>query len=336
VKRAGNLYPDICDINNIKIAYWKARRGKKLKRDVLLFRMNEEENLYRLRQGLVNGTVPIGEYSYFRITDPKERVICAASFPERILHHAVMNVCEPVFERFQIYHSYACRQGKGQHKAVLKAFHYARGSRFFLKIDIRKYFDSIDHDILMTRLDRLFKDRKVLVLFERIISSYETSTGKGVPIGNLTSQYFANFYLAFLDHYVKEILKVKKYIRYMDDMVFLSDSKAYLKDVCRAVQAFLHDNLDLDIHQPVLNSTAQGTPFLGFSIKPSGIYLLRKSKKRYARRLREYSNKYISGDWDEDTLANHFQSVTQHTMIARSRRFRYTAIRRVCPPALTG
>ena len=200
-----------------------------MKRDHLLFRMKVDCNLEEIRRGLENETARIGAYSYFTIKDPKERIICAASFPERIIHHAVMNICEPYFERFQIFHSYACRKGKGQHAALLSAFHYAKSSPFFLKMDVRKYFDSIDHEILFNRLTRLFKDHRLLDLLSRIIDSYHTAPGKGVPIGNLTSQYFANHYLASFDHYVKETLGVKRYIRYMDDMLFFSSSPSDLR-----------------------------------------------------------------------------------------------------------
>ncbi|MBI9104605.1 MAG: RNA-directed DNA polymerase [Spirochaetales bacterium] len=231
MKRKGSLFEIIASEENLKVASWKAMRGKRTKRDVLLFNLNFEENLTALRKDLLDGTIAIGNYHYFQVHEPKERTICAASFPERILHHAIMNVCLPVFENYQIYDSYACREGKGTHKALLRAFHFSKSTPFFLKVDIRKYFDSIDHIILKNLLCRKFKDEKLLELLYRIIDSYETAPGKGLPIGNLTSQHMANFYLGRADHYIKEELGTRRYVRYMDDFVLWdSDMNGLLND----------------------------------------------------------------------------------------------------------
>ena len=167
---------------------------------------------------------PVGRFSQFVIHDPKERIITAPCFAERVLHHAVMNVCEPKFEQWLINDTYACRVGRGQGAALSRAQQFARRFPFFLKIDVRKYFDSISHEILLSRLDLLFKDRRLLDLFERIVHSFRGNLGRGLPIGSLTSQHLANFYLGWFDRYAKETLRLKGYVRYMDDMALWADS----------------------------------------------------------------------------------------------------------------
>lgn len=187
MKRAGNLYDAICEPENLRLAYVKARRAKMGRPDVLTFSNNHETNLKNLRHALVHETVEFGKYRYFTIRDPKERTICAATFDERVIHHAVMNVCDPVFERYQIFDSYATRRCKGTFAALERAEQFTKRSTWFLKLDVKKYFDSIDHTILKDLLVRLFKDARLLLLFKRIIESYEKTPGKGLPIGNLTS-----------------------------------------------------------------------------------------------------------------------------------------------------
>ena len=172
-----------------------------------------DENLAGLARDLAEGTYTVGPYHQFTIFDPKERLITAPCFRDRVLHHALTLVCEPVFERFLIADTFACRRGKGREAAVERAKQFARRYPWFLKLDIRKYFNSIDHEILLGLLARKFKDRRLLDLFGRIIASYEVAPGRGVPIGSLTSQHFANFYLGWLDRFVKEGLRAGGYVQ---------------------------------------------------------------------------------------------------------------------------
>jgi len=188
MKRAGALLDAIADPGNLRLAFWKAAKGKGAKADCRAFQEKLDANLAALRADLLAGSARVGAYHYFTIHDPKERTICAASFPERVLHHALMNVCEPVLERAAVFDSYACRKGKGQLAAVRRAESCARQYGWFLKLDVRKYFDSVDHDILQGLLRRKFKDAVVLGLFDQVLASYQTVPGRGLPIGNLTSQ----------------------------------------------------------------------------------------------------------------------------------------------------
>jgi RNA-directed DNA polymerase len=206
MKRVGRLYEAILEPDNLKLALLKALRGKRNSAAALAFCRDVPGNLGLVRQRLASLEPRWGSYRLFRISDPKPRTIAAASFPERVMHHALVNVLEPVFERQQICHSYACRPGKGTHAAVLRAFHLAKSGGCFLKLDVRKYFDSVSHEVVRRQLGRLVKDQPVLRLFATLLDSYHTAPGRGLPIGNLTSQHLANLYLSGLDHYVLEQL----------------------------------------------------------------------------------------------------------------------------------
>ena len=171
----------------------------------------------------------MGRFRQFVIRDPKERIISAPPFAERVLHHALMNVCEPHLERWLIPDTFACRAGKGRDRRSRSRRHFAGRFPFFFKLDIRKYFDSVPHDRLLDRLARRFKDRPLLDLFGRIVRSFRASLGRGLPIGSLTSQHFANFYLGWFDRFVKETLRLRGYMRYMDDMALWADDRATLR-----------------------------------------------------------------------------------------------------------
>ena len=212
MKRESNLFERICNIQNLHESYYKASKGKRQSAEYLNFRQNAEKKLEELRQDLLQGNYTAGAYRQFTIIDPKERIISAAPFKDRIVHHAIINVLEPVFERQFIYHTYACRKGKGTHAAARYAFKCAERSTYFLKLDVRKYFDSIDHTVLKSLLCRIIKDTRCLELLFSVIDSYVSchaapdSASRGLPIGNLTSQFFANLYLSPLDHFVLEQL----------------------------------------------------------------------------------------------------------------------------------
>lgn len=327
MKRYGNLIGRIVDPDNLKLAYVKACRAKPLSRDRLAFRSRLDVELESLAASLRDGSYRSGPYRFFTISDPKRRTISAAPFRDRVAQHAIMNVLDPVFERAQIHDSYACRTGKGTQKAVLRVFHHARSQRWFLKLDVRKYFDSISHDILKDQLARRIKDRGVLSAFSAIINSYETSPGRGVPIGNLTSQYFANHYLAGLDHAILERLRVPRYVRYMDDMVVLHQSKEALEDACGFIDTYARDELGLDLKPVVINRTASGVPFCGFLIKPLGIFLLDRTRRRYRAKQNALLDALGSGRISESEYADRALASASHLAIARSRAFRYTVFR---------
>lgn len=271
MKRAGNLYDLICDTDNLWLAWYKAKKGKEAKYDVYKYGKHLQENLRILRSQLINGEPEIGNYHFFKIYEPKERIICAASFPERVLHHAIMNVCHGIFENYQICHSYATRLGKGQFAALEKAKTNQKKYNWFCKLDIRKYFDSISHQLLLNLLEMRFKDKQLLCLLEKIIRSYETEKTRGIPIGNLTSQYFANYFLATADHHLLEKISIPAYIRYMDDMVLWHNYKSILIDKTEEFIKHINQSLGLSVKTPCINQTGKGLPFLGFVVSPERV-----------------------------------------------------------------
>jgi len=183
MKRKGNLYHQIATHENLRLAFAKAAKGKRHRAEVIAFCQDFDVNIQKLREQLLSHSPNIGHYRFFQVRDPKHRQICAASFPERVLHHAMMNICEPMMESYSVYDSYACRKNKGSLKALARAREYAWKYGWYLKLDIRKYFDSIDHGILMSLLSRRFKDKELLELFHQIFATYHTQPGKGIPIG---------------------------------------------------------------------------------------------------------------------------------------------------------
>lgn len=302
----------IAGLDNLQRAYLKAARGKKHLAEVIGFTSNLAENLERMRLGLVEENVEVGDYRFFTVHDPKLREICAAAFPERVLHHAIMNICEPALEKYAIHHSYACRKDKGSRKALSTAQQYAGQYPFYLKLDIRKYFDSIDHEVLLEHIKRQIKDRKVIDLFATIFATYHTVPGKGLPIGNLVSQHMANFYLGHFDHWIKDDRGVKGYLRYMDDFLVFGNSRQQLKKLLTDIQSFLQQELALELKDNIqLNRCRLGIPFLGYRVYPNRFTLLARSKKRFVEKFVDYEQRYINGDWDEETLADHINPLVE-------------------------
>lgn len=305
MKRTGNLIEKVADMDNLYLAFYKARKGKDVKLDVIAYRKNLDDNLRKLQQEILSGEVQVGEYHFFTIYEPKERLICAASFTERVLHHALMNICHPIFEKMQIFDSYATRKHKGTHAALHRATQHQQKYRWFLKMDVRKYFDSINHEVLFELIQRKIKDRMVLQIFKQIINSYEVAPGCGLPIGNLTSQYFANYYLSFVDRFIQQELKVSAYVRYMDDMVLWCDDKVQLLNARQQVTDFLAGKLMLALKISELNRSNRGLLFLGFRLFPDRIKLSRQSKKRFVRKAKKYEQYLHTNQWTEEEYAEH-------------------------------
>lgn len=322
MKRPGYLIEPIADMANLELAYYKARRGKAAKAQVLAFGKNLRGELKALQAQILSGEVEIGGYHYFTVYDPKKRQICAAPFPQRVLHHALMNVCHPYFEQQQIYDSYASRPGKGTYAALDRAKAFNRRYGWFLKLDVRKYFDSIHHGVLRSQLCCLFKDPHLLRMFDRILDSYQVEPGRGVPIGNLTSQYFANHYLSPADHFAREILCIPAYVRYMDDMVLWHDDKEALLEAERQFQDFIRERLKQELKPFCLNKNTEGLPFLGYLLYPDTIRLAQRSRKRYIQKIKQYQAWLDSGAWTQKEFQNHATPLTAFTQHADAKAFR--------------
>lgn len=309
MKRAGNLFAAIAEFDNLRQAFLKARRGKQERPAVREFAADLDRNITRLHRGLLGfEPLDIGNYRYFMVYDPKPRMICAAAFPERVLHHAIMNVCEPVFERYAIFDSYACRLGKGGDRALKRAQYFCRRYGWYLKIDMRKYFDSINHAIMQKLLARRFREKKLLGLFADLLASYETRPGRGLPIGNLISQHLANFYLGYFDHWLKEDVRLKGYLRYMDDCLLFADDKAILKGYLARLTNFLDHDLGLRLKDNTqLNRTICGIPFLGYRVYGERMRLSAVSRRRFLNKLKLYEKLFSQGVWNALTLQRHVE-----------------------------
>lgn len=307
VKRVGNLIQRIAGIDNLQEAFLRASRGKCGDSAVIEFRKNIDNNLLQLHKDFVECRYHIGKYHFFTVFDPKERTICAASFRDRVAFHAMMRICHPVFDNYQVFDSYASRLGKGTYKALERAREFARKYRWFVKFDVCKYFDSIDHNVLLSQLCRLFKDKRLLVYFRDIIDSYETSQGRGLPIGNLTSQYFANHYLSVADHYAKECLRLPAIVRYMDDILFFGNEKEELKRNAALYVSFIENELRLELHPLVVNDTSRGLPFLGYVVYPSCLRLNGRSKKRFRTKMGKLKDDLVADVITQEEYANRAQ-----------------------------
>ncbi len=262
-----------------------------------------EGQLRRIREELLDGRYRFGTYRVFKVRDPKERVIKAAPFRDRVVHHALCNVIAPIFERSMIPDCYACRVGKGNLAAVRRLQGWVRGRPhdFALVCDVRKYFDSIDHGLLLGLLSRRLRDRRLIALLADLLAGGAASPGKGIPIGNLTSQLFANLYLDSFDHFVKETLRVRHYLRYVDDFVCLGLSKPGLWQVLEAQEEKLAVlELSLAPRKVRLAPVSTGLPFLGFVVSPGPSRLrgsrLIRSRRLLRQRRREYEQGHLSED----------------------------------------
>ncbi len=322
MKRPGFLIEPIANMANLELAYYKARRGKAAKAQVLAFGKNLRANLKHLQAQILSGDVEIGGYHYFTVFDPKKRQICAAPFSQRVLHHALMNVSHPYFERQQIHDSYASRIGKGTYAALERAAAFNGKYAWYLKLDVRKYFDSVHHGVLRSQLCRLFKDPHLLRIFDRILDSYAVQPGCGVPIGNLTSQYFANHYLSPADHYAREVLQAPAYVRYMDDMVLWHDDKAALLEAGRRFQDFIRERLKQELKPFCLNKNTAGLPFLGYLLYPDTTRLAHRSRRRYIQKIKTYQAALDGGVWTQQEFQNHATPLTAFTRHADAKAFR--------------
>lgn len=328
-KRANDLIPLVLDPDNLRLAFWKASKGKRYTREVLAYQADLEGNLRILAQEIARGEVLVGDYRYFKVYEPKERQICASAFREQVLHHALMNVCHAYFERKQAFESYASRKDKGVYAALAQAERHTHTYDWYLKLDMRKFFESIHHGVLKSQLARVFKDAHLLHIFSQIIDSYAASASRGLPIGNLTSQYFANHYLSGLDHRVKSDLRIAAYVRYMDDMVFWHTDKAALNNVLAFVQNFVETSLCCALKPPSLMRCTTGIPFLGYHLFPYHTRLLQKSKQRFIRKLTEIDTHHKSGVWDEATCQRRALPLIAFTQHADALEFRKNVLLRL-------
>lgn len=311
MKRIGNLFDQFCAFSNLLAAAKRARRGTRLNGETAGFMVRLEYELLRLQEELHTLSYQPRPYRYFEIFDPKHRTISVAAFRDRVVHHALVAVLEPVFERIFIPDSYATRKEKGTLRAVSRAQQLIRHNRWFLKSDIEHYFDSIDHDILLGLLQHKIKDKRLLEIAERIIRNGGLA-GKGLPIGNLTSQFFANVYLHPLDYFVQYELGFRAYIRYMDDFVLFHAEKERLKTVRPLIENFLNHRLRLRLKPSAtyLNSASNGLSFLGLRIFPGMIRIRPENGRRMMRRWRLKEHDWLAGRLEETALLASANSYT--------------------------
>ena len=305
-------------MENLFLAWQEFRKGKRSKSDVQEFEFFLEDNIFQLHNELKRGKYEHQNYTSFFICDPKLRHIYKARVRDRVLHHALFRILYPIFDKNFIWHSYSCRIGKGTHKAVDKLELFARKaswnikrSGYALKCDIKRFFDSVDQEILLEIIKRKIDDQSVIRLIEIIVRSYEKEKGKGLPLGNVTSQLFANIYLNELDHFVKHNLMAKYYLRYCDDFMVLNNNKEYLEGMVKIFNDFLIKKLKLNLHfnKITLRKYHQGIDFLGYILRPHHRLIRTKTKKRIFKKIRlrikEYKMKLITEERLEQSLQSY-------------------------------
>lgn len=316
MKRYGNLFEKIVTFENLHLAAQNAMRGKKDKAAVGGYNFHLENELLSIESDLLSYRYRPGPFTQFEVHEPKVRKICSSVFRDRVVHHAICNFIEPILDKKSIYDSYACRENKGAHLAVVRCRDFSRRFKFYLKCDIRKFFESIDHNILKKGLARVFKDKKLLNLLNIIIDHQAEGSipGKGLPIGNLTSQHFANYYLSILDHFIKDRQQVQGYVRYMDDFISFSNDKDSLHRLLGEIESFTKIHLELQLKDKVttIAPVTEGIPFLGFRIFPNLIRIKRENLVRMRKKIRSKESLYLKGEITSKSLVQSVNSMVGH------------------------
>ena len=292
-----HTYQDIISVENLLAAWQEFVRGKKSKADVQEFDLRLMDNIFLLNSDLKSKIYKHGGYQAFNISDPKPRHIHKASVRDRLLHHALYRKLYPFFDKTFVADSFSCRLDKGTHKALnrfrefaYQASHNHTKTCWVLKCDIRKFFASIDHEVLKGILADYIPDTDIRVLLSEVIDSFSTTGGKGLPLGNLTSQLFCNICMNEFDQFVKHRLKAKNYIRYADDFIIMSSDKSWLISILPEVQGYLSERLKLALHPKkiFIKTLASGIDWLGWIHFPNHRVLRTVTKRRMLKRLKEY------------------------------------------------
>jgi retron-type reverse transcriptase len=340
MKCHGNLWDQVISFEALLRAAEQARKGKRFRPAVAAFHFDQERALWKLHEELTTKTYRPGAYRSFFIYEPKKRQISAAPYRDRVVHHALTGVLEPIFERSFIADSYACRKGKGTHAAVKRCQEFARRFRYVLKADIQKFFPSLDHNIAKELVARKIKDPDVMWLVGQIIDHSNpqeevvnyfpgddlftpAERRRGIPIGNQTSQFFANVYLDPLDHFVKDRLGIMGYVRYVDDFLVFSDDKSYLDEVREQVKGFLI-RLRLRLHprKSVIFPVKDGIWFLGYRVFPTHRLLPKENVRRFRRRVRGMQEDYAAGRIAFTEIHQRLMSWSGHARQANTYRLR--------------
>lgn len=345
-----HLWTQLTAWENLVSAYFKCRRRKRYRQPATEFDFAWEENLLRLQRDLLGETYEHGKYYHFHISDPKPRKISAAPFRDRIVHHALVSILEPIFERQFIFDSYACRVGKGTHRAIRRAQHFQRRFEWCLKTDIVRFFPNVDHEILLGILSKRITDERVMQLIRLILRSGEGVLAeeatqcwfpgddllavlrpKGLPIGNLTSQFFANVFLDPIDHFIKEHLRLPGYVRYADDLLLFGDSRRMMWDAA----GFLSDELcakRLRLHpnKTHLSPTSLPVTFLGLRVSQNQLRLSQQSIQRFSRRVRRQKHAFAQHELEFSDISSSLQAWLAHCSHTNSRGLQKSLARHLC------
>jgi retron-type reverse transcriptase len=359
MKRYGNLWEKVISWENLVLAARKARRGKRSRLSVQTFEFGLEKQLLQLQRELQQQTYEPGQFHTHWIYEPKKRLISAAPYSDRVVHHALMNVLEPILDRHFHPDSFACRKEKGTHKAANRLQSSMKRYGYVLQCDIQKFFPSIDHNALKSMFRRLIKDKRVLWLMDLIVDSSNDQPRqlcwfdgddlftplrrrRGLPIGNLTSQWFANWYLNGLDHYITSHLGIGRYIRYCDDFILLGNDKEQLKDAAGQIERYLA-SVRLRLHRNTLfiRPAKAGMTFVGYRIWPTHRLLKKQNIRNLRRRIRWMKDAYSRGilEWKDvklrlDSWLGHAKHADTRILVKRlSREWKFRrdrAVNRLC------
>lgn len=346
MKTFKNLYQNLCSYENLYLAFKKARKRKTLKPYVIKFEKDLKNNLLQLRMELLFHSYKPMPLKTFILRDPKTRKISRSEFRDRVIHHALCNIIEPILAKKFIHDSYANQKGKGTLAAIKKFEHYkikvSRGRTllkdgrnikgFVLKADVRQFFDTVNYQILINIIKRNIKDEKVIWLINVILNNHKTNnSGIGMPLGNLTSQFFANVYLNELDYFVKQNLRARYYIRYVDDFVIMHRSSDVLEHYKGKIDKFLHENLSLQLHpeKSRVFPLYSGTTFLGMKLFTYHKRIRKKNIRKFRKKLKRLYRKYDKGLINYDKLYDFLEGWCAYTKNANMYNLRKKVMKQI-------
>lgn len=309
MKTWSGLWEPFISEENFNLAYLSAKKGKSRQKQVQRFELDPTDRLARTRQSVIDGSFHTSKYKSRVIYEPKKRIIYILPFnPDRIVHHAIINILKPYYERYFITDSYACLDGRGQQAGSLRCMEAVRRNQYCLKCDIHHFYPSITHDLLFEQYKGKIRDTKFLSLLEDNIYSF--GGGKNTPIGNLTSMWHGNFFLTPLDLFCKHELKIHDYIRYCDDFLLFSNDKKYLHACRLRIDEFIHERLNLEFSRSDVFNVKQGVDFLGYRHFDNYILVRKRTAKRMMKKVAALPERFKAGEITQDELRSIIDSIS--------------------------